>query len=192
MPSLQDQLLKTGMIDAKKAKLAEKEKRKNDKKIRKGQAEADTTAKEAAEKARQEKLTKDREANLKAKKIADEKAIAAQIIQLIETNKINRSSGDIGSQNIGSKDIGYQFVDEKKIKKLYVNAEQQRQLERGVIAIVRLHGNYELVSAAVAEKIRQRDEDTVLVLNERPAAGSNEPEEDDPYADYKVPDDLMW
>ena len=184
MPSLQDQLLKAGMIDAKKAKLTEKEKRKNDKKIRKGQAEADTTAKEAAEKARQVKLAKDREANLKAKKIADEKAIAAQIIQLIESNKIDRSGS--------SQEIGYQFVDDKKIKKLYVNAEQQRQLERGVIAIVRLQGNYELVSAPVAEKIRQRDEHTVLVLNDRSAAGSNEPEEDDPYADYKIPDDLMW
>ena len=39
----------------------------------------------------------------------------------------------------------------------------------------------------VAEKIRQRDEAAVVLLNDR-----NVQDEDDPYADYPIPDDLMW
>ncbi len=44
--------------------------------------------------------------------------------------------------------------------------------------------------AGVAEKIRQRDESVILLLNTRSAA--EQVEEDDPYADFQIPDDLMW
>ncbi len=39
------------------------------------------------------------------------------------------------------------------------------------------------------EKIRAVDEAYVLVLNEDTAT---EVDEDDPYADFEIPDDLMW
>ena len=38
-------------------------------------------------------------------------------------------------------------------------------------------------------KIRQRDENTVVLHNTRSSA---EIEEDDPYAEFQIPDDLMW
>ena len=41
----------------------------------------------------------------------------------------------------------------------------------------------------VAEKIRQRDDAPILVLNER---GAQDVDEDDPYKDFPIPDDLMW
>ena len=41
---------------------------------------------------------------------------------------------------------------------------------------------------AVAEKIMQRDASCIV----SDATTRLETEEDDPYADYKVPDDLMW
>lgn len=182
MTSLQDQLLKAGMVDAKKAKKVEKEKRKQAKQVRRGDAQPDNSAKIAVQQAKQEKANKDREVNQNNKLLAEKKAITAQIKQLIQTNKIIRQNND----------IGYQFVDGKKIKKLYVDAIQQKQLEKGQIAIVYLNGNYELVATAVAEKIKQRDEKTVILLNDRAENSSSEVDEDDPYADFKVPDDLMW
>ena len=59
---------------------------------------------------------------------------------------------------------------------------------RGLLAIVRLDAGYEVIPSVVAEKIKLRDE-SCIVSN---AATQAENEDDDPYADYKVPDDLMW
>ena len=182
MASLQDQLLKAGMVDSKKAKQMEKEKKKQAKLARKGQAEIVDEAKQLAQKVQAEKAEKDRERNRQAQLAAEQKAIAAQIIQLIRTNRIERTQGD----------VGFQFVDGKNIKKIYVDAKLQKQLEHGQIAIVRLDGQYELVATAVAEKIRQRDETTVVWLNSRAEAKDAGNEEDDPYADFQIPDDLMW
>ena len=43
------------------------------------------------------------------------------------------------------------------------------------------------ISTASAEKIEQRMPDLVIRIQPE-----EEPDEDDPYADYKIPDDLMW
>ena len=99
---------------------------------------------------------------------------------MINTNKLDRKGGE----------LAYQFVDGKKIKKLYVTSKLQDQLTKGQIAIVKQGDQYELVPARIAEKIKQRDEARVLVLHEK--GNSETVDEDDPYADYPIPDDLMW
>ena len=58
-----------------------------------------------------EKAERDRLLNLQRKEEQEKKAIVAQIKQLIESNKIDRKEAD----------VAYQFTDDKKIKKLYVN-----------------------------------------------------------------------
>jgi len=104
--------------------------------------------------------------------------LAAQVRQLIEVNRLPKGEGD----------IAYNFTDEGKVKRLYVSEQMQRQLGLGRLAVVKLDEQYELVPTAVAEKIRQRDESCVILCNE-PEQHSDE---DDPYADYQIPDDLMW
>ena len=178
MASLQEQLLKAGVVDEKKAKQIKKDKRKKAKQTPKGQSIKDE-AKELAKQVLLEKAQRDREINLEQQKLVEKKAVAAQIKQLIETNRIDRRDGD----------IAYQFTDGKKIKKLFVTTLLQNQLSRGLIAIVKLADGYELVPSAVAEKIAQRDDRLVLLKNQ-PA--DEIIDEDDPYADYKIPDDLMW
>ncbi|MEG7486685.1 DUF2058 family protein, partial [Enterobacter hormaechei] len=49
--------------------------------------------------------------------------------------------------------------------------------------------DYAIIPAVVADKIAQRDADSI-VLNS--ALSQEEQDEDDPYADFKIPDDLMW
>ena len=57
----------------------------------------------------------------------------------------------------------------------------------GALAIVRHEDFYELVPAVIAERVQQVDPATLVVWN-RP-----EPKDpDDPYAEFEVPDDLMW
>ena len=102
-----------------------------------------------------------------------------KIKQLIEVNRIDRSNGE----------VAYQFTDGTKIKKIFVSPLLHSQLSKGLIAIVRLHDQYELVPVAVADKISQRDESIVIVQNQ---VSKDETDEDDYYADFKIPDDLMW
>lgn len=176
--SLQDQLLNAGLVDKKKAKAAQKEKRKQAKQVPKGQAVIDEN-KRLAEEARRQKAERSQELNRQQQLEAEKKAIFAQIKQLITQHCIDRKGGE----------VAYQFVDNKKIKKLYLTELQQNQLSRGIIAVVKLNENYELVPAAIAEKISQRDESFVMLINQK---STEVVEEDDPYADYQIPDDLMW
>lgn len=183
MASLQDQLLKAGLVDAKKAKQADKAKRKQKKVARKTKEELVDETKVQAQQARAEKAERDRQLNQKRNEEAEQKAIAAQIKQLIELNRLDKNQGD----------IAYNFTDNKKIKKIYVSGALQDQLMKGLLAIVKLDVagtiQYEIVPAVVAEKIALRDENCVVLVNEK---STETLEEDDPYADYQIPDDLMW
>ena len=178
MASLQDQLLKAGIVDSKKAKKIGKEKRKEAKSQPKGHAPVDET-REQVRRAQAEKAERDRELNRQQQAASEKKAIQAQIIQLIKMNRIERVAGD----------VPYQFTDGKKIKKIYVTQQLHNELIRGRLAIASLDDSYELLPAAAARKIMQRDEAVILLLNTSEPA---EPGEEDPYAAYEIPDDLMW
>ncbi len=184
MASLHEQLLKAGLIDKSKADDAEREQRKkahqHTAKAKKKGTDIDE-AKLLAEQARQAQIERSKELNRQQREQAEHKAIQAQIKQLITLNKIDRSKGQ----------FAYQFADQNKVKSVYVTEKLQDQLAYGVIALVKFGEGYELVPKQIAEKIMQRDAACILVLN----TGSSENQavaEDDPYADFKIPDDLMW
>lgn len=179
MASLQDQLLKAGLIDKKQVKQASKEKRKQTNVARRSSEDVVDEVKQQAEVARQEKIERDRELNRKRDEELKQKAEAAQIRQLIENHR----------QSKGDPDQEYHFTDRKFVKKIRVSSMVQLQIARGQLVIVRLGEHYELVPSIVAEKIAQRDE-SVLIR----APKNTEPvvDEDDPYKDYVIPDDLMW
>lgn len=179
MSSLQDQLMKAGLVDAKKAKQTQKDKRKAAKIQNKSRQIVVDETKLQAQQVKAEKAARDRELNAQLKAQADRKAIAAQIKQLITLN----------AQSKGHGDIAYNFTDGKQIKKIFVSAAVQNLLVRGRLIIVKLGDSYELVPFPVAEKIAERDESVVIALRTAQEAQSDE---DDPYADYQIPDDLMW
>jgi uncharacterized protein YaiL (DUF2058 family) len=177
--SLQDQLLKAGLTDKKKLKQASKNKRKEENLKRHNKQEIVDETKQAAQQALAEKTARSQELARQQNAEAEKKAIAAQIRQLIELNRQPRQGGE----------IAYNFSDGKHIKKLLVTSAMQAHLISGKLAIVKLGDSYELVPAPIAEKIEQRDPAAVLVRND---SSSEIEDEDDPYADYKIPDDLMW
>jgi uncharacterized protein YaiL (DUF2058 family) len=178
--SLQDQLLKAGLVDKKKAQKAQKEKHKQAKVKRKNKIETVDEARLAAEKAHAEKVERDRQLNQQRKEEAEQKAITAQIRQLIEMNRQEKNAGD----------ITYNFTDGTTVSHIYVDERQQKQLSNGHLAIVRLDEQYEIVPTRVSEKIALRDQSYLVYCNR----GNEETvvDEDDPYADFQVPDDLMW
>lgn len=176
--SLRDQLMKAGLVSEKQAKQAGKQKQKQQRLEKKGQVEVDDVIKQAALQAQAEKAARDQELNEQQKEKAEQKARAAQIKQLIESSRLPKLQSD----------DYYNFVDEKKIKRIAVNTMLRDKLSRGSLAIVRHGGGYEMIPREAALRIQERDPRRVILLNTPTEA----PDGDDPYAAYQVPDDLMW
>lgn len=183
MASLRDQMLKAGLADPKQAKKIEKEKREAAKQAPKKQP-AENEAARVAREAQQERAERDRELNRKKIEAAERKALREQIRQLVISNRIEKNGGERGKDT-----VAYRFTDGKKIEKIYVTDLLQHQLARGQLGVVK-HGNgYEVVPAEVAAKVRERDP-SVFVAVATP--GPKGVDDDDPYAQFQVPDDLMW
>ena len=176
--SLQDQLLKAGLIDDKKANKIKKNKHKQTKQKQKNKIETTDEAKLAAQQTQAGKAQRDRQLNQQRKAEAERKAIAAQVRQLVEMNRQPRDEGD----------ITYSFTDGTLVKRIPVSEIQLKQLSNGRLCIIKLDEQYELIPTLVAEKIQLRDESTQILSNQ----STETPDEDDPYADFQVPDDLMW
>lgn len=179
MKSLQDQLLTAGLTDKQSVKNVRKQKQKQHKKPKNAQGEASEITKQV-EQAQREKASRDKELNRQRQSQTERKAQYAQIQQLIETSKIDRTEAE----------LTYHFTVAGKVKSIKVTSEQQKQLARNQIAIVFSRTDkLELVPRAVAEKIAQRDMSRVV---ENKTEGDAQTADDDPYADYQIPDDLVW
>ncbi|MEE9354333.1 MAG: DUF2058 domain-containing protein [Methylococcaceae bacterium] len=175
--SFGDQLVKAGLVKRDQLNKAKKSQHKQRKQESKKVAAVNETA-VAAQKVTAEKAARDSELNRQNKAAADHKAIQAQIRQLVELNRLPKDDGD----------VGYNFQDGSAIKKLFVSEEVHNKLQRGFLTVVRYDAGYEVIPSVVAEKIKLRD--AACIINSTPVL--LEEGEDDPYADYKVPDDLMW
>jgi len=178
--SLLEQLKKSGLVDEKKAQQVKRSQYKDRKQKGKGGSagEADE-ARRLVQEGHAEKVERDRLLNRQKRDEVERKAAAAQIRQLIEVNRVRDHAGD----------IAYNFADGGVVRKLNVSEQVQRHLAAGRLAIAKLGEGYELVPMAVAEKIQQRDPHSIILPDQ---GGAQEPDGDDPYADYKIPDDLMW
>lgn len=174
--TLQEQMLKAGLVSSKKMAKVQRT-------VKKSKAQA-REAREAVEENKKAQIERDKLLSEQQKQAALSKEYKAQVKQLIEMNKVDIAKGN----------IDFNFTDNNLIKKIAVDKATQAQLISGRLAIARLPGNsgeseYVIIPAVVADKIAQRDASSI-VLNS--ALSIEEQNEDDPYADFKVPDDLMW
>ena len=176
--SLQEQLLKSGLVSSAQAKSAKSDKRKQTEQQRKNNVTVVDEAKELAQKAQTEKAERDRELNQLIKQQEEQKQLIAQVKQLIELNKQPKDDG-----------LAYHFNDKNKVKTLYVSETMRGQIISGKLAVVKLGESYEVVSSEVAKKISLRDAASVIVDNGQITSLDNK---DDPYAGFQIPDDLMW
>lgn len=175
--SLQEQLLKAGLVTSKKMDKVQRTAKKSRVQAREARAAVEDNKKAQAE--------RDKQLSEQQKQAALSKEHKAQVKQLIEMNKIEIAKGN----------IDFNFTDNNLIKKIAVDKTTQAQLISGRLAIARLvvdnsgESKYVIIPAVVADKIAQRDANSI-VLNS--ALSQEEQDEEDPYADFKVPDDLMW
>lgn len=181
MVSLQEQLLKAGLVDKKKVQKVNQDKSKQKKIERRTGTESVNEAREAALEMQRKNAERARELNAQRDAAAAQKAVRAQIAQLVQQNRQPRAKN-------GKGEIAYNFTHGSKIERIYVSEQVQQHLVAGRLVIVFLNGNYELVPKVIGEKIAERDPDSVIQVKQ----ASNEVDADDPYADFKIPDDFTW
>jgi uncharacterized protein YaiL (DUF2058 family) len=181
--SLRDQLLKAGLVSEKQARQAEQQqKQRTFKEQHQGgrkapdRREAERLA--AQQQAAAAKAAKDAELNRKREEKAAAKARWAEIRQIVEQNRIARPESD----------DYYNFIINKKVGRIAVDATLRGRIVRGELGIVRCDGHYELLPSEACDRIREREPRAVVPAPaEQPATPL-----DDAYKDYVVPDDLMW
>ena len=162
---LQEQLLKAGLV--KKSKVAQAAREQLKARHGKGPAEPSDVAREAERKAQ-----------------ARSAELRAQARQIIADRKVPRSG-----------ELEYRFTANGAIRSLLVSNEQRRQLASGALVIARLGERYVLLPRAAGDKVRER-EPGMVVLDHGTAAGAGDAaatsEDDAYYAQFQVPDDLVW
>ena len=171
--SLQEQMLKAGLVDKKKLKKAAKKSKKSREMIR------ETRENIAINKAAQ--FEKDRHLNEERAEELRNKEIENQINQLILSNKIKNFSGE----------IEYNFQSENLIKTLYVSDMIKKHLIAGKLAIAKLKDSYEVIPSPVAHKIQEINSSRIVLNNDNNDSES-EQDDDNYYAQFEIPDDLMW
>jgi len=181
MTPLQEQLIKAGL--AKKSKAAAVAREQNKARDAKGPSGPSEIQLEA-ERARAEKVERDRALAAERKAKAHIAELRAQARQIIRDRKVPRSG-----------ESEYRFTADGAIRTVLVNEDLRKKLSSGFLVIARMDESYELLPRAAAEKVRERDA-SLIVLDHGQAAGS-EPaattsEDDAYYAQFKVPDDLVW
>lgn len=175
--ALQAQLLKAGLVDAKKAKKINQQQQ-HAKKT--GQDQTDLEIRQSLAQAQQEKLAKDQALNKQKQAEIERKTAEANIRQMLTQHQIKDTQGD----------TAYQFIDQQKVKKIYISQALYEQIVAGRVWIARLETSHVLLPRALGEKIAQRAPDVIVVNNSLDKAQISD--EDDPYAAYVIPDDLMW
>ena len=175
--SLQEQLRLAGLANQKQVVKARKAKNTKEKMQRKGAVVVDETA-DLVKQHEAEKLAKDKALNEARNRAAEERAVQAQIQQMIELNAIP----DRG-------EVEFSYDHNGKIRNLFVTADIRKALVNGVLSIVGANKSESIVPSKVARKIAERDTSWILLLNTK---SDPDAEPDDEYAGYEIPDDLMW
>jgi uncharacterized protein YaiL (DUF2058 family) len=176
---LQEQLLKAGLV--KKSKLAEVAREQNKARHGKGPV-APSESQRDAERARAEKADRDRALDAERKAQARTAELRAQARQIVADRKVPRSG-----------EIEYRFTVDGAIRTVLVNDDLKKKLVTGALVIARVDDRYELLPRVAADKVRERDAGMIVLDHGQPAdAAASTSEDDDYYAQFKVPDDLMW
>ncbi|OED49679.1 hypothetical protein ACH42_01695 [Endozoicomonas sp. (ex Bugula neritina AB1)] len=179
--SLRDQLMGAGLATKQQALKAKTKTKKNKQQARKsGEMTEQEKRRIELEKNKQAQIEKDRDLNRQLEDERKAKALEAQVRQLIEMNAVSRIGGE----------VEYKFVVDKKIKKIYVTDDQLNKLGRGLLAVGVLGEDFAIIPSQVAAKISERMPEAVVA--QEVEAGDLTEEEKDWYADFEIPDDLMW
>lgn len=176
--SMADQLLKAGLSNKHKAAKARKAVNHQKKLKDRGQI-GETEAERHAREAEEAKLARDKELN------------AAREAERLNKEKVAQGRNIIShaQQAVDEGEQSFHYTQGTTVKTLLLSSDQHRHLSRGLLAVAALDGKAVLIPAAAADKVEQRSPELLLAWHK---GEDDTPDENDPYADYQIPDDLMW
>jgi len=179
MASLQEQLLKAGLANKQSANQIRSEKRKKNKAVRKKQADQDTSLQDDLNAKKQQQVQSDAQKNQVIKQALDEKSEQGKVKQMVLQLQIKDFAGE----------LEYNYVLEGKVKRLLLDDINHNALVKGRISVCHVDGIIYLLPTQAAAKIALVDDKYLVLQNDNQPT---EIDEDDPYADFQIPDDLMW
>jgi uncharacterized protein YaiL (DUF2058 family) len=196
--SLRDQLVASGLASTSQAKKAEKQARAESQARTKrpknkttnsatnpaSKPEAATSAepesRQLARKARVERSSRDQARARNENIRAANRAMRAEIRQILQQH-------DQRAKEAREDDVPYNFLHNKKIKRIYLPRGQVDQLSRDQLFVINDDGIYHLVNKEIADKISARDPSRLIAAKSDPAEDM-----DEFYKKFEVPDDLDW
>lgn len=181
--SLQEQLLQSGAAKPKQAKKARREKAQSEKAARragKTPAEQQELARQVAQ-AEARKREHDRQLNAEQKAQREARELDHSVAQIISRNRVASAADDRDS-------VAYSYTIATHIHRIEVSDSQRRDLAAGRLAVARHRDSAALVPRSVAQRLMEKIPEQVWLV----CAEEESPDADDPYAEYQVPDDLMW
>ncbi len=155
--SIQEQLLKAGLVDKKQAKKADHEKRVKNKKKRKLGDSFEDRDKLRLQQQQAERAKQDQKLNAERNQQAQQKADLAAAQQLVAANHIAVEEGD----------DNYHYVDAAgKIKRIQVQQDIADKLANGRLGLALHNEETVLVTAETVTKVLKRDKDLILAYND--------------------------
>ncbi|MBI2802159.1 MAG: DUF2058 domain-containing protein [Gammaproteobacteria bacterium] len=109
---------------------------------------------------------------------AARRAVERELVQIIKAGRHPHNDGD----------EVYNFVDGKKVGRIYVTPATHAAIARGELVIVRLRTRYAVVNQTTAAEVAIRAPGSIVLANAASAPGGNDPA----YAEHPIPDDLRW
>lgn len=177
---LQEQLLKAGLV--KKSKVSAVAREQHLAKHARASAGPSEIEREA-QRARAEKAERDRALEAERRQQVRQRELQAQARQIIRDKRVPRSG-----------ESEYRFTADGAIRTLLVDDDLRRKLAAGTLVIVNGGEGYELLPRVAAEQVRERDAAMIVLdhgqAGDAPATATDE--DDAYYAQFKVPDDLIW
>lgn len=173
-------MLQAGLVSKGKVKQQKQKARKNRRRPA-GDNASDEAARKAAA-AQRAARERDRQLNLEREQARQRKAKRGQMRQLLRSHRVNDKKAE----------DRYNFTMGDKLKSLYVTPKQRQQLMSAQLAIVLFGDSQYLVPVAVLDKVRALQPDVLIYTAPAASEADAAKDPDDPYADYQVPDDLMW
>ena len=179
--TLQEQLRRLGLVQKEKAEAEKREKHQQLKanKAKKGVPPPIDENALLAQEAQRKKAARVQELDRQRQEKLRKREEAAQAQQLIAAHALPRPKDG----------IAYRFADQGKIFRVFVEKAVVDQLSRGKAAIVRAGGDYAVVPADIARQLREINPALLAFFSDNSGQVKTD---DDPYAEYAVPDDLDW
>ena len=180
--SLRDQMLKAGLVDEKQTKLDGRQSRKARKARRKASQLAGVAMEAQIESERRAKVQRDRALNQARDEARQARETGAQVQQIVERHRIEREAGD----------FSFSFQRGDTIRSLQLSRTQRDALVAGSLALADFGEVLELIPGSVAGRIAERSPESIACWHEPGDDDASEPDPNDPYAGYEIPDDLTW